>query len=299
MWFLKFILSLLHVFYVGILIVICLILGLFNPVFFTIAGILFVGWMVYGVVDQIVLAKVMRDSPDLQEIVNSVMANHTPQIVRIPDGEITFCDLEEHDRKLVGRCLNPTDERWNIRLLYEDSYQMFDWNLVYNDNFLPEMTLAQGENIEEGSLWVKCYEKNKDGVARWNLHFLQRKGAIYEDVKLDVDKLIKSIDQSYAMGYSDERKVIILKTMENATDVFRQQTIGIHNESMGVKPINMRFGHMSMFRLDEGKFYLSVGSVYEEFGVGEIAGYYVIGNYYYDNGNIRWEDIKIENISEK
>ena len=276
-----------------------MILGLFNPVFLRIAGILFIGWMIYGVVDQIILAKVMRDSPELQEVVNSVIANFPPDGVRIPDGEMTFCELQEQDRKLVGRCLNRTDERWSIRLLYEDSYQIFDWNLAYNENFLPEMTMAQDENIPEGSLWVKCYEKNEDGVARWNLHLLQKNGSVYKDVKFDFHELIQTIDQSYVMGYEEERKIIILQTRKDAADIFLQQTIGILNEGIGIKPIDVCFGRMSMLDLEKNRFYLSVGPRYEELGGGEVAGYYVTGNYYYDNENIHWKDIKIENISEK
>lgn len=299
MWFLKFILSLLHVFYVGIIIVICLILGLFNPMFLKVAGILFVGWMIYGVIDQIVLAKVMRDSPELQEVINSVVANYPPRVGRIPDGEVSFCELQGQDKKLVGRCLNFEEERWSIRLLYDDSYQILDWNLVYNEKFMPQMIVAEGENIPEGSVWVKCYEKNEDGVARWNLHLLYRQGAIYKDVKLNFDELIVEIDQNYVMGYVDEHKVIILQTKEDAKDIFLQQTIGISNEGMGVKPIDIGFGQMSMLDLEKSKFYLSVGPRYEEFGGGDVAGYYVTGNYYYDSANIHWKDVCIEDISEK
>lgn len=297
MWFFKFILSLLHVFYVGILIVVCLILGLFNPFFYTVAKILFVAWILYGIADQIILAKVMRDSPELQEIVNATIANTMPGGRGIPEGEVVLCELPAEDRKLVGRCLNPEKEHWSIRLLYEGSYQMFSWNLVYNKDFLPQMAIAEGKGVPEGSLWIKCYEMNEDGVARWNLHLLQRKGEVFEDIALDYATLVENVSEAYNMDYKETDAAITLTAMDSAPDWVAQQRVVISNRGIETAPMGICYGRMSMIDLEQNRFYLSIGPRYEDFPGGEIAGYYVIGTYYYDNGKLCWKDVHIENIS--
>ena len=92
--------------------------------------------------------------------------------------EVTFCSIEGEELSLVGRCLNEETGYWNIRLLYEGSYQMFDWNIVYNQQFLPKMKCLSELLGHEKDILVKCYCKQSDGKARWELHLLKREGAI-------------------------------------------------------------------------------------------------------------------------
>ena len=134
--------------------------------------------------------------------------------------EVTFCSIEGEELSLVGRCISRGTGDWNIRLLYEGSYQMFDWNLVYNEQFLPQMKRLSELPEHEKDILVKCYCKESDGKARWELHLLKRDGAIYKDIAVDMVNLIKTVEQAYKMEYISEESLICLECDKEDNSAF-------------------------------------------------------------------------------
>lgn len=296
-WFMrimKYILSLIHFFYVGIIAVILLILGIFNPFIRMVGLLVLVLWLILAVIDQIVLGKVMKDNPELQEIVNSVMANET-KLGRVPVGtEVIFCSIEGEEMSLVGRCFDEEKGKWNIRLLYEGSYQMFDWNIVYNEQFLPQMMCLSEIPGHEEDILVKCYCKEPDGKARWQLHLLKRDGAIYKDIALDMIHLIETVEKAYKMEYVREESLICLECDNEDNPLFSSQRITIDNSSLEVAPIAMVYGNVVLIDMDQMKVKLSVGATYEEMGIGQLADHYVVGDIIIGDNDIKVSRIHIE-----
>lgn len=301
-WFMrimKYMLSLIHYFYFGIIAVILLLMGIFNPFFRMVGLLVLVLWLILAAIDQAVLNKVMQNNPELQEIVNSVMANETG-LERVPVGtEVTFCSIEGEERSLVGRCLNEEAGDWNIRLLYEGSYQMFDWNMVYNEQFLPQMKCLREMTGHEEDILVKCYCKEPDGKARWQLHLLKRDGAIYKDIVLDMINLIGTVEQAYKMEYIREKSLICLECDRDDNPAFSDRRISIDNSSLDAAPINMVYGNVVLIDMDQMKVKLSVGVIYERMGIGQPADHYVVGladHYVVGNVVIGEDDIKVGGI---
>lgn len=290
----KYILSLIHFFYIGIIAVILLILGINSPLIRMVGLLVLISWFIVAAIDQTILNKVMEDNPELQEIVNSVMANET-NLGRVPVGtEVTFCSIEGEELSLVGRCLNEETGYWNIRLLYEGSYQMFDWNIVYNQQFLPQMKSLSELPGHEKDILVKCYCKQSDGKARWELHLLKREGAIYKDIALNMVNLIKPIEQAYKMEYIKEKSLICLECDNEDNSMFSRQRVSIDNSTLDAAPVKMVYGNVVLVDMDQMKIKLSIGATYEEMGIGQLADHYVVGNVVIDENDIKVSGIHIE-----
>lgn len=289
----KYILSLMHFFYVGNIAIILLIIGIFNP-FIQMVGVLVLAlWLLLAAIDQVVLNKVMKDSPELQEVVNSMMANET-SIGRMSVGtEVTFCSIPEEELTLVGRCLNEGGD-WNVRLLYEDSYQMFDWDIVYNERVSPQMKLFGEMPGHENDILVKCYCRDTDGKARWQLHLLKRDGVIYKDIALDMINLIEIVGQTYKMEYVSDESLIYLECDGEGNPDFVTQTISIDNRTIGFVPVRMVYGNVTMIDMDKMKVKLSVGAEYEKTGIGQLADHYVVGDIVIGENDIKVSGIHIE-----
>lgn len=288
----KYILSLLHTFYLGLLVIILLVLGLVNPIFSKLGLFVLVVWLLYGVIDQIILARVWKENPELQEIVNSLMVKDNISFDNVVTGqEITFCKIENDAISLVGRCLDAEENKWNIRLLYEDSYQMFDWKICYNENISPQMLSLKNIEKHEKDILVKCYCQEPDGKARWQLHLLKRKGSIYDDICLDMIALLERIRNAYTMTYDSSKELIHLLCDRKETD-FVEQEIFISND---MRVLDMVYGDVVMFDLAELQVKISVGAEYEEFGVvGQFGDHYVVGKLCLMDDRIAVSDIHME-----
>lgn len=289
----KYILSLLHTFYLGLLVIILLVLGLVNPIFSKLGLFVLAVWLLYGVIDQIILARVWKENPELQEMMNSLMAQDNISFDGVTTGqEITFCEIEDGEISLVGRCLNAEENKWNIRLLYEDSYQMFDWKICYNENISPQMLSLKNIENHERDILVKCYCQEADGKARWQLHLLKRKGSIYDDICLDMISLLERIQNAYIMTYDSSKSLIHLSCNQEQTD-FVEQEIFISNDNM--KVLKMVYGDVVMFDFSKMQVKISVGAEYEEFGVvGQFGDHYVVGKLCLMDDGIAVSDIHME-----
>ena len=73
----KYILSLIHFFYIGIIAVILLILGINSPLIRMVGLLVLISWFIVAAIEQIIFGKIMKENPEFQEIVNSMMANET------------------------------------------------------------------------------------------------------------------------------------------------------------------------------------------------------------------------------
>lgn len=291
----KYILSLLHTFYLGMLVIIFLVLGLVNPVFTRIGLFILAVWLFYGVYDQIILSRVWKENPELQEIVNSLMIKDNISFDSVVTGqEITFCEIEDNAISLVGRCLDGEANKWNIRLLYEDSYQMFDWKICYNQNISPQMLSLKNIENHEKDILVKCYCQDADGKARWQLHLLKRKGSIYDDICLDMVSLLERIQNAYIMTYDSSKSLIHLLCTKEQTD-FVAQEIFVSNNGIDAEPLHMVYGDVVMFDFSKMQVKISVGAEYEEFGgVGQFGDHYVVGKLCLLDDGIAVSDIHME-----
>lgn len=207
--------------------------------------------------------------------------------------EITLCELQEKDYKLTGRCLNEEKGIWNIRLLYEESYQMFDWKLVYHEQFLPQMMPADEEGIPAKSLWVKCCQRDADGRARWNLHLLWRDGAIYKDIAFDTLSYIRQLEESYEMEYEEDTDAVLLLRKTGADEEVCPEKLKIPHAGMEAKSQRIRFGGLIMFEMEEKTVYFSIGAEYEELALGQMGSYYVAGHYAGGLDGIYCRDLRI------
>lgn len=290
----KYITSLIRTFYLGILAIVLFVLGLLNPVFSQIGLFVLIIWLLYGVIDQIILARVWKQNPELQEIVNSVMAQDGISFDGIAAGqEVTFCKLEDDEISLVGRCLNVEENKWNVRLLYEDSYQMFNWKLCYNKEICPQMYSLKDTEKHEQDILVKCYCREADGKARWQLHLLKRNECVYDDICLDMISFIEQIKNAYTMTYDPAKSLIHLSCDQEQTD-FVTQEIFIPND-VEPQPLHMVYGDVVMFDFSQRQVKISVGAKYKELSVGQFGDYYVVGDLCLSEDEITVSGIHIEN----
>ncbi len=275
----KYFLSLMHFFYVGFIAIILLLIGIFSPFIHNLGLVVLLLWFVLAAIDQIVLNNAMNKNPELQEYINSVMANET-NFGRVPVGsEVTFCNIEGEDLSLVGRCLDSETGKWNTRLLYNGTYQMFSWNLVYNEQFLPQMKLLSDMPGHEEDILVKCYSRLSDGKARWQLHLLKKDGAIYKDIALDTIKLIEAVGQAYKMECVKEESKVWLECADDENSMFTNQRIAIDNKlTCGTFPVSMVYGDVIMIDMEQMKIKLSVGAKCEDMSIGQISDFNVIGD---------------------
>ncbi|MBE5869686.1 MAG: hypothetical protein E7294_00265 [Lachnospiraceae bacterium] len=172
---------------------------------------------------------------------------------------------------------------------------MLEWKIVYHEQFLPQMKVLKEAEEHADKILVKCYCKDPDGKARWQLHLLKRNGAIYKDIPLDTLKLIERITQAYHMNFNEEKGTICLTCNGSEDASIAEQSIEIDRGRIEAVPLGMIYGNVVMADLSQMKIKLSMGITYEEMGIRQVGDYYVTGDITIGEDRLEVTGIRIEN----
>lgn len=295
---LMFIGGLIRRFYLGIPAILFLLLGLFSTNCRCI-GFFFLGlWLVITLIDQISIAIVFRKNPELQETVNSFIANDKTMRQAYQDGqEIVFTDLKEQEVQLVGRCLNSENNIWTVRLIYEGSYQIFDWKVKNGEYYKTELVSISNLEGHGKEFLVKTYEEDSDGRVRAQLYWLKRTGAIYKDYRLNLLRSIEEVNEMYDMKWENATETLYLFEKNSEKDI--PQSVAISLPNMGGAPLEMIYGNTIFYDFKHLVVKLSIGEKYESLGIGENANHFIVGRLAFLEEEIRGEDWHIEVKEEK
>lgn len=282
---LMFILNMLQRFYIGIPAILFLLIGIFSSPCEMIGVILLLLWIIMSAISCFTNISIINNDPVIRETINSVVANMDNQEYQYGQ-EIEFSDLPDENVKLVGRCLNGKANTWVMRLLYDDTYQIFNWDMKNGPSIEPELiSLSKLEGHDKEYL-VKGYEKDADERVRTQLYWLKNDGIIYQDYHLDLLKLIETIKSLYHIEWDKENNTVHY--------IGNDQDISIAVANMGGEPLDMIVGNTIYYDLDQMKIFLSVGEHYEELGNTEHASHHIVAQLAFENDVIRAFDFHFE-----
>lgn len=290
---LMFIVGMLQRIYIGAPAILFLLIGIVSPTCKTIGFILLILWIVVSMIGYITTMSIIENDPVVRETINSIVANENLGNHTFQDGqEIEFSDIPEENVKLVGRCFNSKENIWVMRLLYEGSYQIFDWKLKVGPSAKPELISISKMEGHENEYLVKGYEQDTDGRVRAQLYWLKRNGAIYKDYRLDLPKVIEQIMALYHIEWDKDNKTVhYIEKDETKEDV---KDIPIVVADMGKEPLNMVFGNTVYYDLDQMKIFLSVGENYENYGSVEHAKHHIVAKMKLTDDGIGVSDFRFE-----